>query len=226
MEVGELLGSGRTADVYAIDDERVLRRYRIPIDARREAAVIAHVAGHGYPVPELHPGAGAATELVMGRLPGPTMLRALFDGEITAEEAGGTIARLLRRLHEIPALASADPGDRVLHLDLHPDNVMLTPRGPVVIDWCNSQDGPPGFDCAMSAVIFAQAAVDEVEFAEVARRGLVALVAGLGSAMDFGDGLDRAAARRAADRALTERETGLEDAAVALIRGLRPAGAG
>ncbi|MEV4577344.1 phosphotransferase [Nonomuraea jabiensis] len=126
----------------------------------------------------------------------------------------------------VPALASADPGDRVLHLDLHPDNVMLTPRGPVVIDWCNSQDGPPGFDCAMSAVIFAQAAVDEVEFAEVARRGLVALVAGLGPAMDFGEGLDRAAARRAADRALTERETGLVEAAVALIRGLRPAGAG
>lgn len=114
----------------------------------------------------------------------------------------------------------------MLHLDLHPDNVMLTPRGPVVIDWCNSQDGPPGFDCAMSAVIFAQAAVDEVEFAEVARRGLVALVAGLGPAMDFGEGLDRAAARRAADRALTERETGLVEAAVALIRGLRPAGAG
>ncbi|MFG6196436.1 phosphotransferase [Nonomuraea sp. JJY05] len=226
MEVGELLGSGRTADVYAIDDERVLRRYRIPIDARREAAVIAHVAGHGYPVPDLYPGARAATDLVMGRLPGPTMLRAMLDGEITAEEAGGTVARLLRRLHEIPALASADPGDRVLHLDLHPDNVMLTPRGPVVIDWCNSQDGPPGLDCAMSAVIFAQAAVDEIEFAHVARRALVALVAGLGPAMDFGDGLDRARARRAADQALTEREVGLLDAAVASIRGLRPPGAG
>ncbi|MFF4619577.1 phosphotransferase [Nonomuraea jabiensis] len=62
MEVGDLLGSGRTADVYAIDDERVLRRYRIPIDARREAAVIAHVAGHGYPVPELHPGGGGGVD--------------------------------------------------------------------------------------------------------------------------------------------------------------------
>ncbi|MET7328703.1 phosphotransferase [Nonomuraea sp. NPDC005650] len=218
MELGELLGSGRTADVYAIDDERVLRRYRIPVDARREAAVIAHVGRHGYPVPELYPGARADTELVMGRLSGPTMLRALLDGEITAEETGRILARLLLRLHEIPARVSADPGDRVLHLDLHPDNVMLTPRGPVVIDWCNSREGPPGFDCAMSAVILAQAAVDEVELAEAARRCLVALLAGLGPAMDHGDGLDRARARRAADKALTEREAGLVDAAVALIR--------
>ncbi|MFI7704375.1 hypothetical protein [Nonomuraea sp. NPDC049480] len=30
MEIGELLGVGRSAAVYAIDGERVLRRYRLP----------------------------------------------------------------------------------------------------------------------------------------------------------------------------------------------------
>ncbi|MFC7592741.1 phosphotransferase [Nonomuraea antimicrobica] len=54
--MSELLGAGRSADVYAIGDGRVLRRYRVAIDARRETAVMAYVAGHGYPVPEVYPG--------------------------------------------------------------------------------------------------------------------------------------------------------------------------
>jgi hypothetical protein len=86
MEIGELLGSGRTADVYALDGERVLRRYRVAVDARREAAVMAYVAGHGFPVPDVHPGESTSTDLVMARLSGPTMLRAMIDGEISFEE--------------------------------------------------------------------------------------------------------------------------------------------
>ena len=222
MEIGELLGSGRTADVYAIGGERVLRRYRVAVDARLEAAVMAYVAGHGFPVPDVHPGESTSTDLVMARLSGPTMLRAMIDGEISFEEAGAVLARLLRRLHEIPARYSADPGDRVLHLDLHPDNVLLTPQGPYVIDWCNTREGPPGLDCATSAVILAQVAIDaESEFASPALAVLGPLLAGLGAAMDFGAGLDLARARRGADPALAAREVALLDGAVALIRELR-----
>lgn len=101
----------------------------------------------------------ARTDLVMQRLSGPTMLQALMDAAITPEQAGGILAHLLRRLHTIPARASTAPGNRILHLDLHPDNVMLTSQGPVVIDWCNTAEGPPGLDWAMSALIHAQVAV-------------------------------------------------------------------
>ncbi|GAA3577261.1 phosphotransferase [Nonomuraea rosea] len=223
MEIGELLGSGRSADVYAIGGGRVLRRYRVAMDARREAAVMAYVAGHGYPVPEVYLGESTATDLVMSRLHGPTLLRALIDGETSPEEAGDVLARLLRRLHEIPAKDSADPADRVLHLDLHPDNVLSTPDGPVVIDWCNTREGPPGLDCGMSAVILAQVAADaDSGFAPEALAVLRALLAGLGAAMDFGAGLDQARARRGADRALSAREIALLGDAVTLIRSLRP----
>ncbi|MGN9840864.1 phosphotransferase [Nonomuraea sp. H19] len=222
MEIGELLGSGRSADVYAIDGDRVLRRYRFAIDVTREAAVMAYVADHGFPVPDVYPGEGGSTDLVMRRLSGPTMLRALIDGEIAPEEVGRVLARLLQRLHAIPAQDSRDPRDRVLHLDLHPDNVMLTPRGPVVIDWCNTQEGPPGLDCAMSALIIAQVAADEAsESAEVARAVLVALLGELGAAMDFGDGLEQAKERRGANPTLSAREVGVLDAAVGLIRTAR-----
>ncbi|MEV0387637.1 phosphotransferase [Nonomuraea sp. NPDC050643] len=223
MEIGELLGSGRSADVYALGDDRVLRRYRADIDAGREAAIMAYVAAHGYPVPEVHPGQGRPTDLVMGRLSGPTMLHALFAGEIAPEQVGDILARLLRRLHEIPVRQSAAPGDRILHLDLHPDNVMLTPRGPVVIDWCNAAEGRPELDCALSVVILAQAAVDPElpDWREPAHSSLRALVAALGEALDVGEPLELARARRGADRAMSERETGLLDEAVALIRRLR-----
>ncbi|MFB4279374.1 phosphotransferase [Nonomuraea sp. MTCD27] len=222
MELGELVGTGRSADVYAIGGGRVLRRYRREADTAGEAAVMAYVAGHGYPVPEVYPDEGDATDLVMGRLSGPTMLRAVVDGELTPEEAGAIQARLLRRLHEIPAMESSDPADRILHLDLHPDNVMLTASGPVVIDWCNAGEGPPALDNAMSALILAQVAVDpEFAFAPTARSTLVALAAELGGDLDVGEPLDRVKARRDEDQGLTEREAGLLGEAVELVRQLR-----
>jgi aminoglycoside phosphotransferase (APT) family kinase protein len=224
MKDGELLGSGRSADVYALDGDRVLRRYRSEMDASREAPVMAHLAAHGYPVPEVFPGDHPRTDLVMRRLSGPTMLHALLAGEMAVEEAGAVLARLLLRLHEVPARLAADPGDRVLHLDLHPDNVMLTPDGPVVIDWSNTEEGPPELDCAMSALILAEAGTDtESEVAGPARAVLSALLAGLGDAMRLGEPLTRVKARRAANPTLSTQEIGRLDAAVELIRTLHDA---
>ena len=72
MRIGELVGSGRTADVYAIDERWVLRRYRDGTDQTREAAVLAHLAERGYPVPAVDPASDAGRGLVMQRLYGPT----------------------------------------------------------------------------------------------------------------------------------------------------------
>jgi aminoglycoside phosphotransferase (APT) family kinase protein len=221
MEIGELVGSGRSADVYAIDGDGVLRRYRLPLDARREAAVMAYVAGHGFPVPDVHDEAERPTDLVMRRLSGPTMLQALADGELAPEEAGRITARLLKQLHTIPAQVSGDPHDRVLHLDLHPDNVLLTPTGPYVIDWHNTEEGPPGLDCAMSAVIVAQVAADEESPpAPTAMAVLAGLLDELGDAMDFGAALDQAAGIRRANPTLAAHEVEVIGAAVTLIRRL------
>ncbi|MCK2213086.1 phosphotransferase [Actinomadura sp. ATCC 31491] len=220
----ELLGTGRSADVYALDGDRVLRRYRDGgHDAREEAAVMAYVAAHGYPVPEVYPELteDRPADLVMRRLSGPTMLQAVAGGSYDAEEGGRVGARLLRRLHAIPARLSPDPRDRVLHLDLHPDNVMLTPEGPVVIDWCNTAEGPPELDNALSAVILAQVAVSDADpLAAVARPALRGLLAGLGDAMDYGAPLDEAARRRSENVTLSAGEVGLIGAAVELIRDL------
>lgn len=55
MQTGGLLGSGRSADVFAIDDQWVLRRGREGRDATAEAAVMCHLAERGYPVPRIRP---------------------------------------------------------------------------------------------------------------------------------------------------------------------------
>jgi aminoglycoside phosphotransferase (APT) family kinase protein len=63
---------------------------------------------------------------------------------------GRLLARLHKRLHAIPY-----DGAALLHLDLHPLNVLLSPTGPVVIDWTNARAGEPPLDVALTWVIAA-----------------------------------------------------------------------
>lgn len=132
---GRLLGTGRSADVYEIDEAWVLRRDRDGWgDAGAEGAVMTYVREHGYPVPRVRP-SGSRTDLVMERLSGPTMLAALLAGEMGAAEGGALLASLLRRLHAVPGRDPADAGSRVLHLDLHPDNDGGPPGSNEVESW-------------------------------------------------------------------------------------------
>jgi aminoglycoside phosphotransferase (APT) family kinase protein len=160
---GQLIGAGRTADVYDIGRGRVLRRYRVPRDVQAEAEVMAYVAGTGFPVPAVYDADGA--DLLMERLDGGDMLTDLGRRPWRARRHARTLAGLHDRLHTIAApagLPAFGPGDRVLHLDLHPANVMLTSRGPVVIDWINARAGAPGADVAMAYLIMASSEVDQV----------------------------------------------------------------
>lgn len=211
ITTGRLIGSGRASDVYEIDEAWVLRRARDAYsDALVEAAVMERVRAYGYPVPRVRVEDSSHTELVMERLHGPTMLAAFVAGRIDAREAGETVAGLLRRLHAVPG--------RVIHLDLHPDNVMLTPDGPYVIDWANAEEGDPGLDWGMSAVILAQVAVGDEPFAEAAGAMLAALLAD--PSQLTGEELAQARRRRAVNPTMSRREVELLGAAEELIRSL------
>ncbi|RLK12129.1 phosphotransferase family enzyme [Micromonospora sp. M71_S20] len=210
------LASGRDADVFVIDDRRVLRRYREGGDVAAEAAVMAHVASHGFPVPRVYQARGA--DLVMERLDGPTMLSAFLAGELDATETATCLADLHRRLHALPPRLGQGEDDRILHLDLHPENVMLTSRGPVVIDWRNATEGPADLDVALSAIIIAQVAVEEAHpLASPAATLLAAFVDRVGGRVLTT--LDQAVAMRRDDPALTSGERERLDAAAALITG-------
>jgi aminoglycoside phosphotransferase (APT) family kinase protein len=68
--------------------------------------------------------------------------------------------------------------DTIVHLDLHPDNVILSPSGPVVIDWKNARRGDGAIDIAATWVIMATSEIDgalvQRTLADVMRRLFVA----------------------------------------------------
>ncbi|MBI5290047.1 MAG: aminoglycoside phosphotransferase family protein [Chloroflexi bacterium] len=50
-------------------------------------------------------------------------------------------------------LAGLPDGDRLCHGDFHPGNMLMSPRGPVVIDWPNVTRGDPTGDYARSTLM-------------------------------------------------------------------------
>jgi aminoglycoside phosphotransferase (APT) family kinase protein len=172
---GELIGAGRTADVYALGQDRVLRRYRVARDVQVEAEIMAHVAESGFPVPRVYDADG--TDLVMERLDGRDMLADLSSRPLRVRAHARTLAGLHDQLHQLrapaglPAIGQA--GDRVLHLHLHPANVMLTSRGPVVIDWTSARAGLPGADVAMAYLIMVSSDTDLVPWPTRALAGVI-----------------------------------------------------
>ena len=209
----DLIASGREADVFALDADRVLRRYHDGRSAEPEHAMLTALAGLGYPVPCVAHVDGA--DLVMERVDGPTMAQALMTGVLDGEAGARMLAELHDELHALTWPAAA-AGECLVHLDLHPENVLLRDGRPVVIDWTNSRSGPAGLDVAMTALILAQVAV-----AEPAVRPLIEpFVGGFLTfvSADAGATLDRAAALRRADPHQTPEELNQLDLAVATLR--------
>lgn len=158
-ELGPVVAAGRDATIHALGDDLVLRRTPSPErDLRAEAEVMEHVRAQGYPVPQVfRVGPG---EMVLERIEGPTMLEAIEAKVWTVERHARTLADLHTRLH---ALAASDdlrphpvlPGPAIVHQDLHPGNVLLSPAGPVVIDWTNARAGDPDVDVAITWLLMA-----------------------------------------------------------------------
>jgi tRNA A-37 threonylcarbamoyl transferase component Bud32 len=208
--------SGREADVFALGNGRVLRRYRGGEDASGEAAVMTYVRGLGFPAPEVY--AADGTDLVMERLDGPTLARALLAGEMSLAEGAAVQAGLLRQLHELPG-RGADDNSTIVHLDLHPENVLITGRGPVVIDWRNAGDGVGDLDTALAALILAQVAVGSIDhpLGEKAGRMLdYFLACAPGDPIRL---LDEAVAIKSRQSTLSAEEMGMLPVAAARVRG-------
>jgi aminoglycoside phosphotransferase (APT) family kinase protein len=161
-----LIGRGRSADVFDAGDGRVLRRYRSEKAGSvvREAVAMRHLRSHGAPVPEVFSAEGL--DLVMQRLDGPSMLDALRSKPWRARAIGRELRDLHTRIHAVPAgdidLPRMSHGDAVLHLDLHPDNVMITSAGPMVIDWSNVAVGDPLADVVNTWMVMATSSPDDL----------------------------------------------------------------
>src|SRR5262245_59715010 len=151
----KLLASGRDGDIFEHGPGLVLRRTKTGRSIEVEARTIRHVAAYGYPVPEVHEVRGGGSEIVMERVEGPVMMDAMLRRPWQIGRYARMLADLHDALHRIPAPDWVPDlrGDRLLHLDLHPLNVMMSPRGPVVIDWTNAAAGDPMLDVAVTYVL-------------------------------------------------------------------------
>ena len=151
----EPIAAGRASDILDLGDGLVLRRFKAGGDAEREALVMRHAAGHGYPVPHVEDVRDDG--LVLERIEGPTMAAYLRRHPWALRRQAALLARLHAELHQIqtPPQLNGTDSDRLLHLDLHPENVLLSPAGPVVLDWTNAAAGEPALDAALTWVIAA-----------------------------------------------------------------------
>lgn len=161
---GPLLASGREADIFEYGPNLVLRRSREGRNIEAEARTMAYLHEQGYPVPAVAEVSDDGLSMVMERIDGPTMVDALAKQPWSIGKNGRVLADLHQRLHELDAPdwmrpAPAGAGTKIVHLDLHPLNVMLSRRGPVVIDWANASRGDPAIDVATAWMLMAAADV-------------------------------------------------------------------
>jgi aminoglycoside phosphotransferase (APT) family kinase protein len=155
---GQLLASGRDSDIFEYGPGLVLRRSREGHSMATEARTMEYAREKGYPVPFVDDISDDGADLVLERIHGLSMVDAIGKRPWTVRRQGALLADLHRRLHEIKAPdwlrpAPCGEGDRLLHLDLHPLNVMLSAKGPMVIDWPNAVSGDPNVDVALTWVL-------------------------------------------------------------------------
>ena len=214
-QAGSLIASGRDSDIFECGPGLVLRRARNQRSLAAEARTMEYARAQGYPVPAIDEISDDGTDLVMERIDGPSMLDALTRRPWTLRHHAGELADLHQRLHEIPGpewLRPAPFGDgpRLLHLDLHPLNVIMSANGPVVIDWPNAGRGDGDADVAVTWALMACAGIPS-------GRVMAALLGRLRSVLvnSFLRGFDLASVRRqlarvvewkVADANLTEAE--------------------
>jgi aminoglycoside phosphotransferase (APT) family kinase protein len=159
-----LIASGRDSDIFEHGPRSVLRRSRHARSMKVEARAMEHARSHGYPVPAVEDISADGTELVMERVNGRSMFTPLARQPWAMKRYAAILAGLHDRLHEVPGpdwlpAAPGSAGDRMLHLDLHPLNVVLSPTGPVVIDWANVARGCASVDVAATWVLLAAAGI-------------------------------------------------------------------
>jgi aminoglycoside phosphotransferase (APT) family kinase protein len=158
---GPLLASGRDADIFEYGPGLVLRRSRKGRSMAREAQTMAYLHAQRYPVPAIEEVSEDGSQLVMERIEGRTMVEAIAAAPWSVRRQARTLAELHLQLHDLapvdflgPAPVGGHDG-RLLHMDLHPLNVMVGPRGPVVIDWTNAALGDPLVDVGLAWVLMA-----------------------------------------------------------------------
>jgi aminoglycoside phosphotransferase (APT) family kinase protein len=170
-----LIGKGRSADVFALDDSRVLRQYREPQDVETEARVMEHARAHGVPVPRVFEAHG--NTLIMERIEGPTMLAYTASHPWEVVRQARLLARLHEVLHGVPALPGLDQpfGEGASPPRSASRQRSAESRWTVIIDWTGACAGPGAADVALTWLL--------LDMSEVPGRRIQRTIANAGRAL-------------------------------------------
>lgn len=187
---GTLIGHGRTAEIFALGDARVVKLFRedMPESAvmrEFEATRLVHQTALPVPRAEAIVEVDGRRGIVFERVEGPTMLRTLASRPWTLVQSARLLAELHVSMHRctgagLPPLKERlagnirsaqmlpddatqavlglldhlPDGNSLCHGDFHPDNVLMSSRGPIIIDWPNATRGNPLADVARTSLMF------------------------------------------------------------------------
>jgi len=183
-ELGQLIGQGATAEVYAWGEDQVLKLFfppvpRIAAETEVQAARVAYEAGAPTPAVGETIEVDGRLGIVFERVDGPSMTEQVVGHPWQLRRAARQSAELHAAIHacRVPELISlkdevrwnVEPthlltpdakegvlrrldrlpdGDSLFHGDFYPNNVMMSPRGPLVIDWPCGRRADPLADVA------------------------------------------------------------------------------
>lgn len=184
-----LLAQGRTAEVYAWGEGRVLKLYRAEFPrawVQGEIEVNQQLADAGLPLPRLYDvrEVDGRLGLVFERVDGPTLLQVMKSRPWRMVGLARQLAEVQARLHQQRVVGLPDARDglrfairrvdvlsdgqkqqleRVIddlpagaalcHYDLHPEQVVMSARGPLVLDWMTAKQGHPAGDVARTQLL-------------------------------------------------------------------------
>ena len=188
MKQAELVGRGRTAEVFAWGDNQVLKLFlkEWSFEAAQEfrATKAAHELGAPAPAVERMVEIDGRQGIIFERITGPSMAEAMQSRPWTLLRCARMMAELHADIHSqqttslpslmedleaafrqregipdslrqvaIDSLRKVPDGNTALHFDLHPVNILLSPSGPVVIDWMTAKRGDTLADVARTRLL-------------------------------------------------------------------------
>jgi uncharacterized protein (TIGR02172 family) len=202
---GELIGRGRTAEIFAWGDGQALKLYYVgwpSSGVEAEADQSRRIYQAGLPAPAVDSVITVEDRygILYERVEGPTLLNQLGTQPWLVIRMAHLLAELHVQIHSLRVfglpsqrvrlekkikaartlpenvaqaaldqLAQLPDCDAVCHGDFHPDNIVLSPRGPVIIDWSEATHGDPLADVARTSLLFQLATLPP----HTPRRGLV-----------------------------------------------------
>lgn len=196
VDRGERIGTGRTAEVFALPDGRVLKLLRPGFEgsAKAEYDIAVKISRQGVGAPDVH----ALVEqdgrmgIIYERIHGQSMngimaknplsfrrmarkMAALHYQMHTASEKDTGLPALKPWLAEVirnePLLSSEDKarvlrrldtlpdGNRLCHMDFHPDNVLVDGSAIRAIDWVSARAGDPYADVCRTCIMLGSTAL-------------------------------------------------------------------